>query len=48
MYVYIYIYIYIPGHRVSRPPGTGSVGDSVGEGVRIQGFRYICFVVRDT
>ena len=20
------------GHRVSRPPGTGSVGDSVGEG----------------
>jgi len=23
-----------PGHRVSRPPGTGSVGDSVGEGSR--------------
>ena len=36
IYVYIYIYIYIhicnPGHRVSRPRGTGSVGDSVGEG----------------
>ena len=34
MYMYIYIYIYIcnPGHRVSRPQGTGSVGDSVGEG----------------
>ena len=38
MYIYIYIYmciyIYIcnPGHRVSRPRGTGSVGDSVGEG----------------
>ena len=23
-----------PGHRVSRPRGTGSVGDSVGEGTR--------------
>ena len=38
MYIYIYVcmyvYIYIcnPGHRVSRPRGTGSVGDSVGEG----------------
>ena len=38
MYVYIYIYIYIyiyvcnPAHRVSRPRGTGSVGDGVGEG----------------
>ena len=43
MYIYIYIYYtYIhtytdttgqSGHRVSRPRGTGSVGDSVGEGV---------------
>jgi hypothetical protein len=34
IYIYIYIYTYIcnPGHRVSRPRGTGSVGDSVGEG----------------
>ena len=24
--------MYNPGHRVSRPRGTGSVGDSVGEG----------------
>jgi len=34
MYMYIYICIYIcnPAHRVSRPRGTGSVGDSVGEG----------------
>ena len=34
MYVYIYIYILGAGHRVSRPRGTGSVGDSVGEGRR--------------
>ena len=36
MYVYLYIYIHIcnPAHRVSRPRGTGSVGDSVGEGQR--------------
>ena len=36
IYIYIYIYIYIcnPGHRVSRPRGTGAVGDSVGEGHR--------------
>ena len=27
-----YIYILGVGHRVSRPRGTGSVGDSVGEG----------------
>ena len=33
IYIYIYIYICNPGHRVSRPRGTGSVGDSVGEGV---------------
>ena len=42
MYMYIYVYIYIykytdttgqSGHRVSRPRGTGSVGDSVGEGL---------------
>ena len=32
IYIYIYIYICNPGHRVSRPQGTGSVGDSVGEG----------------
>ena len=37
LYIYIYIYIYIyalarAGRRVSRPRGTGSVGDSVGEG----------------
>ena len=39
MYIYVYIYIYKytdttgqSGHRVSRPRGTGSVGDSVGEG----------------
>ena len=34
LYIYICIYIYIcnPAHRVSRPRGTGSVGDSVGEG----------------
>ena len=25
-----------PGHRVSRPRGTGSVGDSVGEGGKRQ------------
>ena len=31
--VHAYIYICNPGHRVSRPRGTGSVGDSVGEGV---------------
>ena len=31
-YTYIYIYICNPAHRVSRPRGTGSVGDSVGEG----------------
>ena len=33
-YTYIYIYIYMcnPGHRISRPRGTGSVGGSVGEG----------------
>jgi len=36
IYIYIYIYIYIcnPAHRVSRPRGTGSVGDSVGEGTQ--------------
>ena len=30
-----------PGHRVSRPRGTGSVGDSVGEGAseRAEGAR---------
>ena len=28
----MYMYICNPGHRVSRPRGTGSVGDSVGEG----------------
>ena len=42
IYIYIYIYIYIhtytdttgqSGHRVSRRRGTGSVGDSVGEGM---------------
>ena len=43
IYAYIYTCIYIciyvcvcvcnPGHRVSRPRGTGSVGDSVGEGL---------------
>ena len=32
MYIYVYIYICNPAHRVSRPRGTGSVGDSVGEG----------------
>ena len=37
MYVCIYIYTYTDttgqsGHRVSRPWGTGSEGDSVGEG----------------
>ena len=30
--MYVCIYICNPGHRVSRPRGTGSVGDSVGEG----------------
>ena len=35
-YIYMCVYIYIcnPAHRVSRPRGTGSVGDSVGEGMR--------------
>jgi hypothetical protein len=33
--IYTYIYICNPGNRVSRPRGTGSVGDSVGEG-RVQ------------
>ena len=44
VHIYIYIYIVggngrptaarllAPGHRFSRPRGTGSVGDSVGEG----------------
>jgi len=32
VYIYIYIYICNPAHRVSRPRGTGSVGDGVGEG----------------
>ena len=31
-HTHIYIYICNPGHRVSRPRDTGSVGDSVGEG----------------
>ena len=39
-HVYIYIsyilYICKPAHRVSRPRGTGSVGDSVGEGRRMR------------
>ena len=30
--MYVCIYICNPAHRVSRPRGTGSVGDSVGEG----------------
>jgi len=34
LYIYIYIYICNPAHRVSRPRGTGSVGDSVGEGTQ--------------
>ena len=34
-YIYIYIYVCSPGHRVSRPRGTGSVGDSVGEGLSL-------------
>ena len=41
IYIYTYIYIYThtdttgqSGHRVSRPRGTGSVGDSVGEGTQ--------------
>ena len=48
MYIYIYIYIYIcnPAHRVSRPRGTGSVGDSVGEGAELhrqtQNLVYVC------
>ena len=37
IYIYIYIYICNPGHRVSRPRGTGSVGDSVGEGRESKG-----------
>ena len=28
----MYIYILGVGHRLSRPRGTGSVGDSAGEG----------------
>jgi len=28
------MYVCNPGHRVSRPRGTGSVGDSVGEGAQ--------------
>ena len=34
IYIYVCMYVYIcnPGHRVSRPRGTVSVGDSVGEG----------------
>ena len=32
IYVCIYIYMLGAGHRFSRPRGTGSVGDSVGEG----------------
>ena len=37
-YIHIYIYIYIcnPAHRVSRPRGIGSVGDSVGEGALVR------------
>jgi len=31
-WIYIHIYMYNPGHRVSRPRGTGSVGCGVGEG----------------
>ena len=34
--VYVCMYICNPGHRVSRPRGTGSVGDSVGEGTKAQ------------
>ena len=37
IYVCIYIYILGAGHRVSRPRGTGSVGDSVGEGRSLWG-----------
>ena len=37
IHIYTYIYIYNPAHRVSRPRGTGSVGDSVGEGVGVVG-----------
>ena len=45
MYIYIYIYIYInvcvcvcnpTAHGFSRPRGTGSVGDSVGDILRTQ------------
>ena len=32
--MYIYVCICNPAHRVSRPRGTGSVGDSVGEGAK--------------
>ena len=31
-----------PGHRVSRPRGTGSVGDSVGEGASEHGSERAC------
>ena len=38
IYIYTYIYIYVAaGHRVSRPRGTGSVGESVGEGAEAAG-----------
>jgi hypothetical protein len=33
VYAYMYVCVHATGHRVSRPRGTGSVGNSVGEGV---------------